>query len=170
MNSAIANEFIKEALNKLNQNTPKTEKCLHNLTEEDVWKHPNNSSNSVGNIILHLCGNIRQYIISSVGGKEDIRKHDEEFSTKGGYTKAELFDMLMKTINEASTVISNCTDEELLRVRTVQGFEKSGISVIMQVVEHYSYHTGQIIFWTKLLKDMDLAFYAGLELNKKNKV
>ena len=170
MERTITTEFIEQSIYRINENTPKIEKCLNELTEEEIWKRPNASSNSVGNIILHLCGNVTQYIISSIGGKEDIRKRDEEFSTKGGYTKGELFNKLTGTLNEAIAIINVCSNEELLRIRRVQAFEKSGVGIIVQVVEHYSYHTGQIIFWTKLLRDKDMAFYAGLDLNKKNKV
>ena len=167
--TSLQQELIEQSLFRLNENTPKIEKCLNELTEDDIWKRPNNSSNSVGNIILHLCGNINQYIISSIGGKEDIRKRAEEFSTKGGYSKTELFNKLTITVNEAADIISKCNNVELLRLRIVQGFEKSGVGIIIQVVEHYSYHAGQIIFWTKLLKDKDMGFYKGMDLNKKNK-
>jgi uncharacterized damage-inducible protein DinB len=170
MNTGITNEFINVSINKLKENTTKIEKCFNEFTEEDIWKRPNSSSNSVGNIILHLCGNIQQYIISSLGGKGDIRKRDEEFSTKGGYTKTELFNKLSSTIDEAITIIKNRDENELIKIHSVQGFEKSGVAIIIQVVEHYSYHTGQIAFWTKLLKDKDLGFYAGTDLNKKNKL
>lgn len=169
-NHSIAREFIEQSLNKLREDTIKIEKCFVHLTDDDIWKRPNASSNSIGNIIIHLRGNITQYIISSIGGKPDIRKRDKEFSIKGGYTKAELLNKLIETINEACAVINNSSDEELLRIRTVQGFEKTGLSIILQVVEHYSYHTGQIAFWVKLLKDKDLEFYAGIDLNKKNTV
>lgn len=167
--SSLSNEFIEQAIFRLHENTPKIEKCLSLLAEEEIWKHPNPSSNSVGNLILHLCGNITQYITASLGGEEDHRNRDLEFSMKGGYTKTEILDKLKSTISQAVSVLKNLKDQDLIKIRSVQGFEYSGMASIIQVVEHYSYHTGQIAFWTKLLKDQDLEFYAGIDLNMKNK-
>ncbi|HZJ60322.1 MAG TPA: DinB family protein, partial [Chitinophagaceae bacterium] len=122
----------------------------------------------VGNIILHLCGNMRQYAISSLGNSKDVRERDKEFSADGGYSGAELFKKLTDTVEQAKKIIQSTTEEELLRERKVQGYTHSGIGIVLHVTEHYSYHTGQIIFWTKLLKDKDLGFYAGVDLNTKN--
>lgn len=166
--SKVANELIEHAVFRLEENTPRIKKCLDELTEEEVWKRPNASSNCVGNLVLHLCGNIRQYTISSLGEKVDNRERDREFDTKGGFSKAELFEKLSSTVDEAVEVIQNLEEEKLLKERSVQGFEYSGVGNIIHVVEHYSYHTGQIAFWTKLLKDKDLGFYAGVDLNVKN--
>lgn len=161
-------EFISESISRLHENTPKVKKCLDELTEDQIWQRPNPSSNSVGNIILHLCGNITQYILSSLGAVEDKRERDKEFSTDGGLSKAELIARLKATVDRATFTIKNINPNELTKVRSVQGYELSAIGIIIHVVEHYSYHTGQIIFWTKLLKDKDLAFYANVDLNKKN--
>lgn len=163
-------EFISQAIFRLNENTPRIEKCLRELSEEDVWKKPNNSSNSVGNLILHICGNITQYVITSLGEQKDQRKRDEEFDAVGGYTKAELLACLNNTIHQTIEVLRKLDEKDLLQVRSVQGFQFSGIGNIIHIVEHYSYHTGQIALWTKLLIDRDLGFYAGVDLNQKNKI
>jgi len=154
---------------RMNENTPRIAKCLDQLSEEEVWQRPNAASNSMGNLILHLCGNITQYIISSLGGKEDLRVRDEEFSANGGYSKKDLIQKLQSTVEAANEVIQNTSEDELLRVRPVQAYEFSGLGNIIHAVEHYSYHTGQIAFWTKLVKNKDLGFYAGVDLNKKGK-
>lgn len=164
----ITKEFINQSIEKLNENGPRIQICLDQLSEEEIWKSPNKSSNSVGNLILHLCGNITQYIISSLGNEEDKRQRDKEFSTKSGFSKTQLMEMLNTVVNNSNEVIKELSDKDLLKIRSVQGFKHSGIGIIIHVVEHYSYHTGQIAFWTKLLKDQDLGFYAGLDLNKKN--
>ncbi len=166
--TAFAKEFIEQCIFRMEESTPRIKKCLEALTDEDIWKRPNASSNSIGNIILHLCGNIRQYAVSSLGGEEDVRIRDEEFAAKGGLSKAELLEKLDDTVSHAIAIIKNTTDDELLRPRSVQGFQLSGIGIIIHVTEHYSYHTGQIAFWTKMLKDKDLGFYAGIDLNVKN--
>ncbi len=165
--SDFIKEFIAQSIYRIKLSSERVEKSFLLLNEEDIWKRPNEASNSIGNLILHLCGNITQYIISSLGGKPDNRQRDMEFSTKTGFTKNELSDKLSAVIKEATEIIQNVSEEELLRIRSVQGFEISGIAIVVHVVEHYSYHTGQIAFWTKLLKDKDLGFYAGIDLNKK---
>ena len=170
MQQDLTNELITQAIYRLEENTPKIQKCLDELTEDEIWQRPNPSSNSIGNIILHLCGNITQYILSALGGIEDKRERDKEFSTKGGLSKKELFDKLQSTLTQATDIIRDINKEDLLRKRLVQGFELSAIGIILHVVEHYSYHTGQTIFWTKLLKGKDLGFYSNTDLNKKNVV
>jgi uncharacterized damage-inducible protein DinB len=168
MTEEFIKEFIDQSLYRIDENTKRIEKCFDELEETETWKRPNESSNSLGNIILHLCGNIRQYAISSLGNIEDIRERDKEFSANDGYSKSELIKKLIRTVEEAKNTIQNISVHELLRKRQVQGFTYSGIGIIIHVTEHYSYHTGQIIFWTKVLKNRDLGFYTGIDLNVKN--
>ena len=144
-------------------------KSLSLISEDDVWKRINNSSNSIGNLILHLCGNITQYAISSLGNAVDLRNRDLEFSIDKGYSKSELLEKLNTTLEEAKEIINKTTLEEYLRKREVQGFTFSGVGIVIHVTEHYSYHTGQIAFWVKQLKNKDLGFYDGVDLTIKNK-
>jgi len=168
MNEKFIEEFIGQAIHRIDENTQKLATCVQELNDSEIWKRPNLHSNSVGNIILHLCGNMRQYATSSLGNSKDVRERDKEFSADGGYSGAELFKKLTDTVEQAKKIIQSTTEEELLRERKVQGYTHSGIGIVLHVTEHYSYHTGQIIFWTKLLKDKDLGFYAGVDLNTKN--
>jgi len=163
-------EFKAQSLAYFEANTPRIQQCLSELSEAEVWLRPNSSSNSVGNLVLHLCGNITQYALSSLGGQPDSRARDAEFAAEGGFTKQELWEKLAATTTEATRVIAAADEAELLRVRTVQGFQMSGIGIVVHVTEHYSYHTGQIAFWTKQLKNKDLGFWADLDLNAKNDV
>lgn len=168
MEQPLMNEFIHHSVNRIEENTKKIRKCFAELDEKDIWKYPNESSNSIGNMILHLCGNIRQYIISSLGSSEDIREREKEFSTRGGFDKKELAERLDEILTGAISVLKKVDAENLLKVRSVQGYRYSGLGIIYHVVEHYSYHTGQIIFFTKILKNKDLGLYAGIDLNKRN--
>ena len=170
MTEEFVKEFTDQSITRIDENTQKLIVCLNELEEAETWKRPNQHSNSVGNIILHLCGNMRQYAISSLGNIKDTRERDKEFSADGGYSKSELLKKLSDTVEQAKNIIKNISEAELLRKRQVQGFIHSGIGIIVHVTEHYSYHTGQIIFWTKLLKDKDLGFYANLNLNAKNEI
>lgn len=168
MNSPEIQEFAAQIAHHMELNTPRIEKALAELTEAEVWQRPNAQSNSVGNLLLHLCGNITQYVLSSLGNLPDHRVRDTEFAALGGLDKTELLEKLRYTVDQATEVIRSASQEEMLRVRTVQGFQMSGIAIAVHVCEHYSYHTGQIAFWVKLLKNKDLGFYAGMDLNAKN--
>ncbi|MCP4975498.1 MAG: DUF1572 domain-containing protein [Maribacter sp.] len=162
-------EFVENALYRLDQSTRMIGVAFIQLEEQDIWKRPNEASNSMGNLILHLCGNITQYVISSLGETEDIRERDIEFDTRSGLNKADLLKKLEDTVNKAKDIIENATPKEWLKKREVQGFCFSGIGVVLHAVEHYSYHTGQVAFWVKQLNNKDLGFYDGTDLNIKNK-
>ena len=161
---AFVLEFIEQAVFRLRENTEKIERCLAEYSEKELWKRPNEASNSMGNQLLHLSGNIRQYIHFGIAGQSDIRQRDSEFSTNEGYDKATLMANLKHTIEEAIGIIEQQNVARLLQKSTVQSFELTGLANILHVVEHYSYHSGQIAFWTKILKSKDLGFYAGLDL------
>lgn len=164
----LIEELVKNALYRMDESTRMIKKSLEAITEEETWQKPNEALNSIGNLVLHLCGNMSQYIISSLGDTEDFRNRDKEFNTQGGLTKNELVKKLEDTVDDAKRVIFDARPEQLVKIRSVQGFSFSGVGVIMHAVEHYSYHTGQIAFWVKLMKNKDLGFYDGMDLNTKN--
>ena len=164
----VIKEFVDNAIYRLDESTRMIDIAFEKLKEEEVWMRPNKSSNSMGNLILHLCGNIRQYAISSLGEVEDTRVRDEEFNTTSRLPKKELLDKLFNTVEMAKSTIKDTTDKQWLKKRDVQGFNFSGIGVVLHAVEHYSYHTGQIAFWVKQLKNNPLGFYDGMDLNELN--
>ena len=168
MEEKLREEFVQNSLYRLDENTRMNSISLELLSEEDIWKRPNESLNSIGNLIVHICGNITQYVISSLGEQEDVRERDTEFTAQSGYTKIELLQKLTNTIDVAKRVINDAKVDQLVRKREVQGFYFSGIGVVLHAVEHYSYHTVQIAFWVKQVKNMDLGFYDGHDLNAKN--
>lgn len=168
MTNDFRSDFLEQAAYRMDENSRMIRACFDELSDDEIWKRPNASSNSVGNLILHLCGNITQYAISSLGGSPDTRDRDREFAAREGYSKTALLDKLIDTVERAKATMQAQDAESLLRVRSVQGFRFSGIGIILHVVEHYSYHTGQIAFWTKILRDKDLGFYAGFDLNIPN--
>lgn len=165
----LAEELVKNALHRMDESTRMILKSLNDISEEEFWKKPNESLNSIGNLILHLCGNITQYIISSLGEIEDLRNRDIEFSVVNTADKKEVLNQLVHTVDTAKRVIFDTSVSQFLKVRSVQGFTFSGVGVIIHAVEHYSYHTGQIAFWVKQLKNKDLGFYDGIDLKVKNK-
>ncbi|WP_299554637.1 DinB family protein [Seonamhaeicola sp.] len=165
---ALLSEFKEQIIYRLDESTRMVSLSLEQLSEDDIWTKTNMSTNSIGNLIIHLCGNMTQYVIASQGKMEDIRNRDEEFSIKGGYNKTELLEKLKETVREVKAIIADLSEAEYLRKRHVQGFNFSGIGIVIHVTEHYSYHTGQIAYLTKTLKNKDLGFYSGIDLNIKN--
>jgi len=166
--NTISKEIKENAVYRIDENTHKVSKCFSGLKDADIWKKPNEASNSMGNLVVHLCGNITQYIIASLGEQPDTRNRDLEFSISEGYSKEELLKMLTETTQKAKEIIHAASDTQLSQIRNVQGYELSGVGIILHAVEHYSYHTGQIAYWAKLGNNKDLGFYEGLDLNKKN--
>jgi uncharacterized damage-inducible protein DinB len=142
--------------------------CLDRLTLDQIWHKPNQNANSIGNLVLHLLGNVRQYVCSGIGGQKDVRNRDEEFQLTSACSPKDLKVQMSLLEKDVLEVVNNLTDEKLTSVYRVQGFEESGISIIIHVIEHFSYHVGQIAQQTKLLVDQDLGFYAGLDLNAKS--
>lgn len=163
-------EFLKNSIYRLDEDTRMIKISLDSISESDIWKKPNESSNSIGNQITHICGNMTQYIIASLGEQDDYRNRDEEFSMTGGFTKIQLIQKLEETVKNAKLVLNGCNKKQLVKKREVQGFNLSGIGIVIHAVEHYSYHTGQIAFWTKLMTNKDLGFFDGRDLNIKNEL
>jgi hypothetical protein len=121
------------------------------------------NENAVGNLMLHLSGNVRQWILGGVGGAPDHRDRDSEFSDRGGMDARELKARLRSTVEEAVTLVRGLPAERLTEVIRPQGYEGTVLSAIYHVVEHFAGHAFQIIFATKLLTGADLGFYAYLK-------
>ena len=143
----------------LNDYLPKIERCLERLTDEQIWWRPNEESNSIGNLVLHLCGNARQWIVSGVGGELDKRHRDEEFAQRETIARAELLRLLRSTLADVAAVLKKLDPNTLLDRRTIQSSDVDLLEAIFHVTEHFSMHTGQIILLTKLLTTTDLHFY-----------
>lgn len=160
------NALITEVLHRLyDESLPRIIKCLGQLSEDQVWWRPNESSNSIGNLVLHLCGNVSQWIGSGLGGFPDSRARQSEFDTRQGRSREDLSQLLIAVMDQIKPVIANLPAEELLRNRVVQTFEESGLTILIHVTEHFSYHTGQIAYITKMLTDNALGFYEGIILD-----
>lgn len=154
------------ALHFLHWNHERIVRCVEQLPEDKIWHRPNNNSLSVGNQLLHLEGNIRQWAVHGLGGRPDVRKRQGEFDAEGGLSAAELLARFAEVVEEAAFVISDLTEQSLLEERNVQAYRHDGVFVLLHVVEHLSYHTGQIVFYTKAVLNVDLAFYGDVDLGK----
>ena len=156
----VAEAFIAYARSLLTTDyLPKIERCLERLTDEEVWWRAHEESNSIGNLLLHLAGNVRQWIVSGLGGGPDQRVRQEEFDERSKLARAELLARLKQTLQEADDVLARLDPASMLRERQIQGHDVTTLQAIFHVVEHFSMHTGQIILITKMLKTEDLKFY-----------
>ncbi len=157
--------LVKEVKRRLlDESIPRTRQCLETLSPEEIWFRPNDHSNSVGNLVLHLCGNARQWIIAGLGQVPDVRTRDQEFAEQGPLPTAELYQLLDQLERDLVPALEALSPENLVRAYTIQGFPESGLSVLVHVVEHFSYHVGQITYFVKAHKDLDTGYYAGLDL------
>ena len=156
----ISKAFVDRALDFLLRDyLPKIERCLEKLTDEQIWWRANEESNSIGNLILHLCGNARQWIVSGIGSQPDFRFRDAEFAQREVITRDELLVLLRSTLADVETVLRSLDDSTLLDRRQIQGHDVDLLEAIFHVIEHFSMHTGQIIMLTKMLTSSDLRFY-----------
>lgn len=138
---------------------PRISRCIRELSEEDLWWRPNDVSNSVGNLVPHLEGNTRQWIISGVGGEPDRRRREEEFARRAGISGEELLESITSTVRQADGLLERLPPDVLQEERFIQGRQVSVLDAVYHVVEHFSMHTGQIIYITKLRTGRDLQFY-----------
>jgi len=160
--------FKQSCIKYIEMNPERISKCLSKLTEDQVWAKPNESVNSIGNLILHVQGNMTQYILSGLGGLPDIRIRDEEFTSYKTHSKEELINSFNETIKKVVNTILNLQPTSLLEEYQIQGFTLIGMEVIIHVTEHLSYHVGQIALMTKLTTNSQVGFYENLDLNKLN--
>ena len=143
---------------------PRIQQCLDSLSEEQIWARPNESSNSIGNLVLHLCGNMNQWIVSGLYQKPDKRERHLEFDENSRCSREEL---LSKMESLKSVILYHMKASplpDLLQENKVQVFTEDGVSILVHVIEHFSYHTGQIALLTKLQLNEDLKFYGDLNL------
>ena len=163
----IAGLLLAAAQGTLERYLPRIVRCLHSLSQKQIWWRPNAASNSVGNLTLHLCGNIRQWIVSGLGGAPDVRARDAEFAERGPVPRRVLIRRLQQTVREALAVLRRLPPDALTRHHVIQGFHVTGLSAVFNVAEHFSYHAGQIIYLTKLKRSRDLRFTKLLAASKK---
>jgi uncharacterized damage-inducible protein DinB len=169
VNSELTALFLDSSRKLLfEQHWPRIKTCVASLTTDQIWWRPNEASNSIGNLLLHLSGNVRQWIVSTFNKDEDNRNRPAEFEAKEGGSAKELLDRLGATLDEAAAVLDRLTPAELLAEYDVQGYHTNGVYIVYHVVEHFGMHYGQIAYITKLLSAKDLGFYK--ELNKTGRV
>ncbi|MBU1637385.1 DUF1572 domain-containing protein [bacterium] len=158
--ATVEQYFLRESARFLEEEfLPKIEEATAKLTKDELWKRANPESNSVGNLLLHLAGNVRQHIIAGIGGADDIRIRHREFKETERPPKEILLKNLRDTVEEACSVIENLDPDLLISTKTIQDKQVRVLEDILHVVEHFSYHTGQIIYQVKAVKDTSFPWY-----------
>ena len=162
----IHNLLIKETKRRLfEEGVVRIKKSLSLMTEAQIWHRPNENSNSAGNLVLHLCGNVRQWLLTGLGKNPDIRTRQAEFDEKGPIATKALLEKLDQVMKEVDEMLDSLKPEDLTATHLVQGYQENGVSILVHVVEHFSYHVGQITYIVKALNDLDVGYYEGHELN-----
>jgi uncharacterized damage-inducible protein DinB len=156
----IERAFLAEARRYLTADyLPKILICLESLSDADIWWRGNEASNSIGNLVLHVTGNVRQWIIHGVGGAPDVRRRQAEFDRREPISSAELAAQLRQTLMDVDAVLAGLDPAILLEPRRIQGLATTVLGAVFHVVEHFSTHTGQIVMLTKLRTGRDLGFW-----------
>jgi uncharacterized damage-inducible protein DinB len=156
----VAHAFLKTSRSLIATDfLPKIERCLEQLTDEDVWWRPNDASNSIGNLLLHLRGNVTQWIIGGVGGYSRERHRQQEFDERTRIPIRELLGTLRAVVEQADTVMRGLDANALTSRRRIQDYDVTVLEAIYHVVEHFSMHTGQIILLTKARTGKDLKLW-----------
>jgi len=124
--------------------------AVEQLSEVDLWWRPYDQANAVGNIVLHVCGNLRQWIVSGVGGAGDTRDRPGEFAHRHSIAKVELVDRLRCTVDEAKAAIDGQDEAALLRTRFVQLADVTGVGAVFHSVAHLEGHAQEVIYIARL--------------------
>jgi uncharacterized damage-inducible protein DinB len=143
---------------------PRLKGCVEALTDEQLWWRPNDACNSIGNLLLHLNGNVRQWLVASFNRLEDSRNRPMEFNQRESISASVLLDRLGATMQEVAEVLARLTRDDLIARYEIQGYKVSGLEAVYHVVEHFGLHYGQVLYIVKTLNGADLGFYR--ELNK----
>jgi uncharacterized damage-inducible protein DinB len=155
----VGRAFIEKARALFDEYLGKIETCVAGLTDEQIWWRPNPKSNSIGNLLLHLSGNARQWIICGLGAETDARQRQTEFDARDGLSRDELLETIRTTVSQVGVVLGSFDLSRLLDQYQIQKYDTTALDAIFHVTEHFAMHTGQIILMTKQLTAQDLHFY-----------
>lgn len=157
--SQLAAALAREAAHELDEAVLKITHCVNQLTDEQIWWRSRDDMNSIGNLLLHLCGNLRQWIVAGVGGVPDTRNRPQEFAERGPIPKAELLPRLNDTVREAQAAMTRAAADQLLAPRRIQGFDVTPLGAIFHSIPHFRGHTQEIIHLTRVLLGEQYQFF-----------
>jgi len=160
MTNTIAQSFVAEARRYLSSvYLPRIEQCLEQLTDEQIWWRPNEQSNSIGNLLLHLAGSTRMWIVGGVGGEVVARDRQQEFDERAPVSRYKVLALLKDSITAADNILETFDASKLQQKRRVNKDEVTSLEALFHAIEHFSMHTGQIMFLTKIITSKDLRLY-----------
>ncbi|QDT25148.1 DinB family protein [Gimesia panareensis] len=145
----LSQQVIQEFQHLLTQSLHKIRHCLSQLDEDQIWWRPAAELNSIGNLILHLCGNLNQWAVAGITGGSDARQRESEFQADRSHHRDELLSLLEQNVQRASEVMQSLSADDLLEPRTIQGFSVSVLGALTHTVPHFVGHTHQIIYLTR---------------------
>ena len=145
----LTQEIAAEAIRSLQYGCAKIEHCLNQIVDPQVWWRPTPDMNAIGNLMLHLSGNVGQWIVAGVGNGKDIRQRQAEFDERVMISKDELFQQLKTVVEQATTVLNAVSATELLSTKRIQGHDVTKIHAIVQSVAHFQGHVQEIICLTR---------------------
>jgi hypothetical protein len=161
--------FLEHSRKKLlDEYWPRLKSVVEPLNSQQIWWRPNSASNSIGNLILHLNGNVNQWLVASFNGYRDERDRPVEFKERRLLSGHALLETLGKTMEQARETLAHLAPERLMRVYDIQGYTVTGLDAVYQVVEHFSMHYGQILWIVKATTGADLGFYSELDLTGRS--
>lgn len=166
--SHVARRFVEEAATLVSEtHLERIRRALELVPPDRLFWRPHEGVPSIGNLLLHLEGNVRQWWLSGLGGAEDTRDRPAEFEAREGDAD-ELFARLARTVRCAADAVRALDEDALLAERTIQGFRADGVFAVLHVAEHFAWHTGQIVWIAKLLAGPEhgLAFYDEEAINR----
>lgn len=146
---SVETSFLIAAKGNLESSAAKIRHCVGQLDDEQLWWRPTPLQNSIGNLILHLCGNVGQWIISGVGGTKDVRDRPSEFAADKRLPKTELSALLDACVEQAGRTLATTPDPAVLSRRRIQGFDTTVLSAVLNSVSHFQGHTQEIISLTR---------------------
>lgn len=157
--TGLLREFVDSAAAKLHSDLAQVRRCARLLSDEQAWRRENEFCNSVANLLLHLTGNVRQWVLQGVGGENFTRDRPAEFAARGPAPVEPILAELERVVRGAAATIAALAPEQLARRCSIQGYDVSAMQAVLHVVEHFSFHTGQIVHITKTIRPCDLSRY-----------
>jgi uncharacterized damage-inducible protein DinB len=164
----IVQNFKEECIRRIEESAAKINACHFKLAPHQIWHKPNAVSNSIANLILHLCGNMTQYIVATLHHQPDLRERSKEFYSRPDISSETLLSNFNTIITRVINIINKLSVNDLDASYEVQCYKESGIGILIHVTEHLSYHTGQIVYLTKMITANNMNFYDDAALEKKS--
>jgi len=150
MTGSVGQAYLAQAGRRLDASLERIRHCVGQLDDRQVWWRAAEGLNSIGNVLLHLCGNLRQWLVAGVGGAAAFRDRPREFAERGPIPRDELLRLLAAVVAQADAVLAGLDEARLLEARRIQGFDETVLSAVIDCLTHLSGHAQEIVYVTRL--------------------